>query len=115
MAEFQEVMQQWSRMCHSNNEGNCDKCDVIKEQSWLGFMCRHGILGVDDKDIKSVETIITTWAAKHPKPVYPTWWEWLKSLGVLHRNDRAYSYEGIHEHIPEEFAKAHGIAPEESA
>jgi hypothetical protein len=30
-----------------------------------------------------IEKTVMDWAAEHPEPVYPTWIEWLKSMGVV--------------------------------
>ena len=69
MAEFQDVMKQWRRMCANIP---CKKCEIY--DFCEGFPCL---------DSDRIEGIVTRWDAEHPEPVYPTWFEWLKPFGVV--------------------------------
>ena len=85
MAEFQEVMRQWNRMCNV-----IDKTKYICSDAENGYICPmrdnglccKSISAQTDEDRANGEKIIMSWAAEHPEPVYPTWGEWLQSMGV---------------------------------
>ena len=74
MAGFSEVMRQWRRFCKSHN--NCGECEFDGK----------GICGeahLTDIPYADIELRIMSWAAEHPEPVYPTFREWLISIGVI--------------------------------
>lgn len=73
MAEFQEVIEQFKRLCDSANQ-DCSSCG-------LGNMS-CSIKDVVDNSVEFEERVIS-WAAEHPELVYPTWGEWLMSNGVI--------------------------------
>lgn len=82
MAEFQDVMRDWKRMCvYATEKG-------IEEQRTCGMVCPIGPLsvcvGCDDwreEDFARVEERIVKWAEEHPEP--PTWRQYLTDIGVL--------------------------------
>ena len=58
------------------------------------------------------------WAAEHPEPVYPTWGEYLASIGVMKpvQHDKAYEVwfaQLYSTNIPADIAEKLGIAPKE--
>ena len=117
MAEYIEVMKQKKRMCNSTL---CCKCDIFHLSGEDISNCSQFILNNPSK----AETIIMTWAAEHPEPVYPTWAEWLNSIGVI-ISDRpfptlnipVYVYQAgkkMVEPIPANIAEKLGITPKES-
>lgn len=57
------------------------------------------------------------WAAEHPEPVYPTWYEWLKDNGLTF-HDAESSWIGfterIHHPIPADIAQKLGLEQKES-
>ena len=99
MAEFQEVMKQWKRMC--------DTCSKVKQEHGacgcfpagnyavcsMKEMSKEAELALDDRYFEWIGMMIMAWAAKHPEPVYPTWVEWLTEQEVL-RQVRTTSYSG---------------------
>lgn len=89
MAEFQKVMADAKRMCKDHQEG-CRTCPL-----WSIF-CSFDI--EDINDMAAVEQMVTDWANSHPE-VYPTWNEWVRSLGVSNPNSR----------ITPELAKRFGV------
>jgi len=126
MAEFQEVMRQWARMCEANSY--CDNCPMQKEYLPYMLCSEGGIKSVENAD--DAERIIMSWAAEHPEPVYPTWEEWLQSVGVmessqglLRRTQSQLLIDGIPAHaiptrkvlepIPADIAEKLGIKPKE--
>jgi len=71
MAEFCEVMRQWNRRLaaeHMLIDGNITGMDAL----WLA---------IDHPE--RVESLVMSWAAEHPEPVYPTWGEYLQEQGIL--------------------------------
>lgn len=86
MAEFQDVMRQWKRMCMEMGKEDeytaCDKCELrsfgcpaIYEQECNGADWSH------------VENVVTKWAAEHPEPVYPSIAKYLEQFGITIRRD----------------------------
>jgi hypothetical protein len=109
VAEFQEVMRQWRRFCQSHN--NCGECEFDGK----------GICGeahLSDIPYANIELRIMAWAKEHPAPVYPTYWEWLASIGAVTRKvkpDVASNLieTGLLDPIPDDIAEKLGIEPKE--
>lgn len=121
MAEFQDVMKQWRRMC-----------DKMREQ---GDWCQSAICPLGGKcqlpsttDIAEVERVVMQWAAEHPEPVYPTWGEWLISVGAARKIPTGIPFElldgrivdlpwetvvDVNTPIPADTAQKLGIKPKE--
>ena len=102
MAEFQQVMKQFHRMCDFYQLKRT--CPMECPMSGMNISECHKQLIEAHVD---AEYIIWKWAKEHPEPIYeyPTWWEYLKSIGVL-VVDRIYT-----ERIPKNIADALGIKP----
>ena len=127
MAEFVQTMNDWRRMCmemkklHPHNP--CGRCRLEE------YGCP--VIRVDNNavDFCEVEKLVSAWAAEHPESVYPTWIEWLKSMGVVSymtglvvtRNaDDGHFHDGhvnitekALEAIPADIAQKLGIEPKE--
>lgn len=107
MAEFQEVMRQWVR-ARKATASNVDGENVLSV---------YPLEAYDDDLIASIEKGIMKWAAEHPV-VYPTWWEWLFSIGAVTRKvqpDVAAMLigTGLLDPIPADLAQKLGIEPKE--
>jgi hypothetical protein len=63
-------MRQWGRMLDAHRHGESIAIEASVPADAFN-------------DAKLVEEIVMSWAAEHPEPVYPTWLEWLKSMGVI--------------------------------
>ena len=85
MAEFLEVMKQYSRMCKSYGD-DCTGCGIWAKDLRADF-CFCNKETCSEEAIKAVEIIVKQWAAEHPEPVYPTWEEWLQSVGVMESSE----------------------------
>lgn len=121
MAEFQEVVKQWQRMCAGhvcdNREEDGLICPITIKHS--GYPCVDTVTDLSQEAVAQVEDIVMTWAAEHPEPVYPTWGEWLVSIGVL--PDEGVSLDllfelcktGLIDRIPADIAEKLGIKPKE--
>lgn len=94
MASFQEVMKQWRRMCEMSQ---CIKCP-------LSEICTTDPLSRTDVEIAKIEEAVSQWAEEHPEPVYPTWYEWLCSIGAWNKAS---------DPIPADIAQKLGIEPKE--
>ena len=85
MAEFQEVMKQWRRMCDACTCSNRKEleglpmCPIVLKH--CGYPCDDSPQYWSEEDTKQFEEIVMQWAAEHPEPVYPTWVEWFNSMG----------------------------------
>lgn len=114
MAEFQEVMKQFHRMCKFYQSKR--SCPMECPMSGLNISaCRKQITDA----YVDAEYIVMKWASEHPELVYPTWWEYLQSIGVLGANASqtigiSYATDRIcTERVPQDIAKALGIKPKE--
>ena len=110
MAEFQEVMKQWRRFCKSHS--NCGECVF----DGTGICSETHLSSVPYSDI---ELSIMTWAAEHPEPVYPTWYDYLHSIGVLYEKHTAggdvaeIHWGNMMTPIPADMAEKLGLKPKE--
>lgn len=108
MAEFQEVLQQWRRMCQCHNCKECPGRTIGNKDNICLLMKTE-----NRRTEAEVEEIITAWAAEHPEPVYPTWAEWLRSQSVLddyHGGNACLNISALHP-IPADIAEKLGIEP----
>ena len=107
MAEFTEVMRQWVRVrkaTASSADENVLSVYLLEEY--------------DDALIADIEKNVMQWAAEHPEPVYPTWYEWLTSIGAVTRKvkpDVASTLieTGLLDPIPADLAAELGVKPKE--
>jgi len=103
MAEFQEVIQQKNRMCQSTK---CCKCDIYRLCNEDLSKCQRLIYN----NPKKAEEVIMSWAAKHPKPVYPTWYEYLSDYYRAAFGDMSVISK---QPIPADLAQKLGLQPKE--
>ena len=129
MAEFKEVIKQWKRMCESFSHNSyaefkpcADKCSVGANHV-CGEICEATV-----KEIEEFEAAVIKWAAERQEPVYPTWGDWLLSVGGARKVPDGIPFElpngeivepsyGIvvatWDHIPADIAQKLGIEPKE--
>ena len=74
MAEFEEVVRQFRRMCETQG---CDGCPMYPACN-IG-QCRK----IAFQRPNEFEAKVMKWAQEHPEPIYPTWGEWFVSEGLL--------------------------------
>lgn len=126
MAEFQEVMRQWRRMCKictcSSKWELIDshECPIISEH--CSYPCDEYPQDWTEETIEQFEKIVMAWAAERPEPVYPTWCDWfyegfLKWCQTKHpgraKDEKAW-YDYLYEtRIPADIAQKLGIEPKE--
>ena len=110
MAEFVQTMKDWIRMCGSFK--SCSDCPMMDADGWAHVLCSEG--GIQSAKPEIAEKVIASWAAEHPEPVYPTWFEWMKSIGVLH-TDQTLCHRGLEKPIPADIAEKLGIEPKGEA
>lgn len=76
MAEFQEVMRQYRRLCKSRGGDECahkcKSCPIASMNNSTGISCDDVLW----QESEIAESIIMKWAAEHPEPMYPTWVDW---------------------------------------
>lgn len=82
MAEFQEVMKQWGRLCSEHCAKYNDDCDGCLLGGTRADVCAAYARDCADAGAE-IENLVIQWAAEHPEPVYPTWFEWLASINVI--------------------------------
>ena len=109
MAEFSEVMRQWRRMC---THSDCESCEIIDKHAV--HSCDKSMDELSEDDLQQIERVVMRWAAEHPGPVYPTWYEYLRTIGMGCANSSAYRDEWIlTSRIPADIAQKLGIEPKE--
>lgn len=107
MAEFQVVAKELERMCNTHHaiSGICgtDECPLYCEDLCYAQVMVH----VHGDDACNLEKVVMSWAAEHPEPVYPSWYEYLTDMYPAAWNmikDKP---------IPADIAQKLGIEPKE--
>ena len=103
MSEFAEVIRQFNRMCNAH-EG-CTDCPLAATGQMSCSICDF----IDNPG--RIESNVMAWAAEHPEPVHPTWYDFLFDLWPCDENS-------FHEFIrntpiPADIAQKLGIEPKE--
>lgn len=81
MAEFSELVRIKKRICIKYKSSGCIGCPLEHSR---GDLCGIiSISGYSDNKFLELEEALLSWAAEHPEPVYPTFREWLISIGVI--------------------------------
>ena len=109
MAEFQEIIKQFRRMCwYYQRQVKCDGCPMAGCNI---SQCRK--LAFDRPD--ETEIIVTKWAAEHPEPVYPSIAKYLEQFGIIIRRDGTLEADFFKAHEPmnADIAQKLGIEPKE--
>ena len=100
MSEFAKVAHEWVRMCKAySDDGDCMKCPLV-HNPMCGCIADCG--GASDKEIAKAEADIMAWAAEHPEPVYPTWYEVMAKFGVI---DGRLGNKTLGEHVVDALIK----------
>lgn len=102
---YQEIMWNLKRLCKSQGESGCSDCKMSKHP-----ICCKVLTDLTKEDIKSAETIIAQWAKENPEnPIYPTWQEWLTSIGLMETSPNlGFRFTN---RIPDSIARQFGIKP----
>lgn len=109
MANFVDVMKQYNRMIEAHRKGVSIPIEASYETA------------VKQPDF--FEECVMEWAAEHPVPVYPTWYEYLISESVLvpRSNYTTYDLNALllaqlkNTHIHADTAEKLGLQPKEGA
>lgn len=116
MAEFQEVIRQWGRMC------KCTTCSNEKDLPMCPIDCSLGLAlcaelphNWTEEAAEQFEAIVIKWAEEHPEPVYPSWCDYLESLyDEMPKNNKSQFWMWLGETpIPREIAKKLDLKPVE--
>ena len=88
MADFVQTMKDWRRMCkqYAEEEHECEGCpleDITPHACGAIFEDEFA----DVADWTELEQRVMAWAKEHHEPVYPTWEEWLQSVGVMESSE----------------------------
>lgn len=67
MAEFQEVIRQWARLCKA-----VDACALCPVNKYMDSVCSK-VLAAPPKTLAEFERAIMDWAAEHPEPRWLSW------------------------------------------
>lgn len=107
MAEFIDVVHTIQRICKRAN-GKCPACLLGK------FACPNNVRfdKTDEAAFRELEDVVNKWAAENPEPVYPTWIEWFREIGVVSSEQKGF-HIWLHNHIPADIAQKLGIEPKE--
>lgn len=77
MSDFVQTMKDWRRMCKAIGGICCEGCKL----NVYGNDCVAVYEG--EMDYAKVEKAVTDWAAEHPEPVYPTWYEFMRENKII--------------------------------
>lgn len=106
--EFAEVMRQWKRMCDSMS--GCVDCQFNERDE---FYCTNIYCFPNGMDWSKIESIVMSWAAEHPEPVYPCWGEYLEKV-IPHGSGEtmlSFAIYAMQQPIPADIAEKLGIEP----
>ena len=106
MADFVQTMKDWRRMCKTMGGICCGGCKLHTD----GNDCVAVYEG--EMDYAKVEKAVTDWAAENPEPVYPTWAEWFRQIGIAPPDQKCF-HSWLLEHISADIAQKFGIEPKE--
>ena len=120
MTNFAQTMHDWQRMCKYFDEHYHEDCCHICPIQNCGAIWEMD----DTTNWKEIEEIINVWAAEHKEPIYPSWREYLKKMGLTTPKNVYFADEngaGIkpedgltekaNQPIPAEIATALGLEP----
>ena len=107
MAEFSEVSRGYIRMCESFFE-TCEGCPISACSGNDIYVCRNRVL----KNPEKYEDTIMNWAAEHPEPVYPTWVDWFRQIGVVPPEQKCF-HAWLLEPMSADTAQKLGLQPKE--
>ena len=120
MAEYNDVIKQFKRMCwyYSRDKGQ-KSCPICMSYPNCNIgQCRK----IAFEQPACFKDVVMAWAAEHPEPVYPTWKEWLEEQRVVVHFD-SVSEKGTKVkweltnksncRIPADIAQLLGIEPKE--
>lgn len=126
MSEFSKVMHEWHRMCDCFFNGTfwtCDEnCSLYDYTVCSKPQEKYPVpLEMTQELADEIAQTIMIWAKENPEPVYPTFAEWLNSIGVA-ISDRPFPSpnipvpvlqvnEKMFEPIPEKLAKKLELKP----
>jgi hypothetical protein len=109
VAEYQQRMKDWQRMCDSMQGGirKCDNCPLLK------VLCQYK--PNEKVDFAEAEQIIEKWVEEHPEPVYPSVAKYLEQFGIIIRRDGSLQADFFKANEPMSAYMANllGISPEE--
>lgn len=83
MTNFAQTMHDWQRMCKYFDEHYREDCCRICPIQNCGAIWEME----DTTNWGEIEEIISTWAAEHKEPIYPTWREYLKKMSLIDERD----------------------------
>lgn len=123
MTDFVQTMKDWRRMCRTmeaeHPDDGCNHCPLLDiSPDGRGCDAIYADEFADNADWRRLEEIVDIWAQANLEPVYPTWWEWLASIGAVTRKvtpDAASTLidTGVLDPIPADIAQKLGIEPKE--
>ena len=90
ITNFTQTMHDWQRMCKYFDEHYHEDCCHICPIQNCGAIWEME----NTTNWKEIEEIISTWAAEHKEPIYPTWREYLKKIGVVIERNIEYFENG---------------------
>ena len=115
MAEFQMVAKNLERLCntyHSLVKCGTDECPLYYENLCYAKIMVYVLWDKADR----LEDVVLAWAEEHPESEYPSWYEWLTSIGAVMQKvkpDVALNLveTGLLDPIPADIAQKLGIEP----
>ena len=119
MTDFVQTMKDWRRMCKHYSDEGVKRRTSCADMCPLGHNAACGGVMEDalDSDIKDLAEEVAKWAAEHPEPVYPTWWEYLCMIGIIPDTlgDKTLGEVTLerlmHINIPQDVAEKLGLEP----
>lgn len=112
MAEFIDVIHTIQRIC-KRRKGQCPMCLLGK------FACPNNVRfdKTEEAAFCELEDAVVKWAEENPEPVYPTFREWLISIGVIGQmsTHSVIADKLAMTPIPADIAQKLGVEPKEES
>ena len=110
--DFVQTMKDWRRMCETIQSEN----QKTSSGGWCKGCPVQGVCVIDteikdttEKGLAMIGERIQSWAEENPEPIYPTWFEWFKTVV----SDEEMLQRGMYwdMQIPADIAQKLGIEP----
>lgn len=112
VSEFVKTMRDWRRMCNAfvkQYDNDCCKYCPLDHYKSCG-----AIWEIEEDTHSNIAETVDAWAEENPGPQYPTWAEWLMSIGVIngaHPHGAIDALGNLKQPIPADIAEKLGLKP----
>ena len=90
MSDFVKTMRDWKRMCYAfSKQYGYDCCQYCRLHQ---KGCEAILLQIQESAYDTIAETVYAWAAENPEPQYPTWLDYLHTLGLVIKTENCTTY-----------------------